>query len=648
MLPFFLVAQNTPEKELNELLSLYAINVSSNPALAKNYAEKLKSLSTTYNLPAFTAKAHYALGNIAFKAGKFDSSIYEIRKAINFLDSLNIEKGRAACYNLIAVCYKNNGDLTSSMQNFEESLFWANKLGDSKNEANAYQNISLIYFQQKNYIDAAKNLDRALVLYTDLNDYDGVISTRFNFANILKEQGKFEEARKFYNEVMDYYQQQGDKIMEAYVGINLGQILMEEERFKEALPRLIDTKNKLESLNLRADMGMILNDLGFCNQNLGFNEDAIKYFTKALAFTDENPDLYYVGEIYQNLSILYAENGQYKKALEFYKKQVAQKEKQNSLEKEKHLATLQEKYETRLKEAQITLLEQEKSLKDAELQQAATNLKKQQLIRNISLAGFLILLIVLIVIRYFYKQKISFQKQLADQQEEIAQQKTNELIKDFRLSAIERYQQGQQQERARIAREIHDGIGSDLAGLKIAFEQYLGNAAPSKESSRILLGIRNACQDLRSISHKLHPPAFSQVGFCDFIRDFAEQTTKGAELEIHTIFFPKDKIDALPEDLLADVYRISQELISNIIKHALASTVELQLTLHETYLNIVVSDNGIGITDKNTNKGIGLRNIRERLISRNGTMEIDSSEKGTVVNIDMGINKITSTNEIEI
>lgn len=645
---FSLNAQNQKEEELNNLLSLYAGSISSAPQQAKEYAESMKDLSIEYKLPAFTAKAHYALGNIAFKAGEFDAAIAQILTAVKYLDSLSIEKGRAACYNLIAVSYKNMGDLTAAMENFEESLSWANKLGDIKSEANAYQNICLVYFQQQNYVDAAKNLDRALALYTNLNDYEGVISTQFNFANIMKEQGKFDAARKFYHQVLDYYLQQDDKIMQAYVGINLGQILLEEGRYKEALPQLMRTKKQLEALNLRADVGMILNDLGACMQKLSRNTKAIEYFTQALTYTNESADLYYLADIYQNLYRLYAKEGQYKKALEFYEKQVAHNEKQKSLEKEKHLATLQEKYETRLKEAQITLLEQEKSLKEVELQKASTDLKKQQLIRNIFLAGFIILLIVLIIIRYFYKQKIRFQKQLAEQQEEIARQKTNDLIKDFRLSTIERYQEGQQQERARIAREIHDGIGSELAGLKIAFEQYLGNSSGSKEATRMLMGMRNACHDLRAISHKLHPPAFSQIGFCDFLQDFITQSASTSGIEMQTIFFPREKIDALPEDLLADVYRILQELINNIAKHAQATMVEVQLTLHGTYLNIVVTDNGIGISSENQGKGIGLRNIRERLVSRNGTMEIDSSSQGTIINIDMGINKITSKNEIEV
>lgn len=643
-----LKAQTTEEDELNNLLSQFATTVSKSPEEARQYADRLMSLSVAYQLPAYTAKAYYALGNIAFKVGKFDSTIFQIEKAIALLEELDIEKGRTACYNMIAVSYKNMGKLAEAMKNFETSLKYANRTEDKNGEANAYQNISLVYFQQEKYIDAAKNLDRALAIYTALEDYSGVISTKFNFANIMKEQGKYKQAQEFYVEVLNFHQQQDNRIMEAYVRINIGQILLEEEKFEEALPHLLVTKDMLESLNLGADLAMIYNDLGSCMQQLGRDQEAIAYFKKALLHVEENSNVYFKGEIYHNLYRLYAGNGQYKMALDYYEKKVDQNEKQNSLALEKHVASLQEQYETKLKEAQITLLKREKSLKEVELQNAEINLKKQEMMRNVFLIGFLIVLVSLIIIRYFYKQKIRFQQQLNQKKEEISIQQTNEMVKDFRLKTIERYQEGQQQERARIAREIHDGIGSELAGLKIAFEQYLGTESENKESQRMLTGMRNACQDLRAISHKLHPPAFSQIGFCDFLQDFINQSVQASTVEIQTIFFPRETIDALGDDLLSDVYRILQELVSNMMKHSKATSSELQLTHHENYLNIVFSDNGIGIPKNESSKGIGLRNIKERLLSRNGSMEIDSSAQGTTINIDINILKPIKKNEIKI
>ena len=109
-------------------------------------------------------------------------------------------------------------------------------------------------------------------------------------------------------------------------------------------------------------------------------------------------------------------------------------------------------------------------------------------------------------------------------------------------------------------------------------------------------------------------------------------------MKIQTFFFPEEELDALSDELLADAYRIVQELINNILKHAEATRAEVQLTKHEDHLNIVINDNGKGF-QKTKKQGIGLRNIRERLQKVQGVLDIDSgSGSGTSVTIDIPLN----------
>ena len=118
----------------------------------------------------------------------------------------------------------------------------------------------------------------------------------------------------------------------------------------------------------------------------------------------------------------------------------------------------------------------------------------------------------------------------------------------------------------------------------------------------------------------------------------SSQITQKADIEIQTYFFPEEDIDQLAEDLLADAYRIVQELINNILKHAQASQVDVQLTKHTDHLNIFISDNGKGFQKSKTN-GIGLRNIKDRLQKVKGTLDIDSSPgHGTSITVDIPLN----------
>lgn len=630
-------SQNTPL--IDSLSVVYNKNVYENPQLAKEAALQWLNESKKLEMDLQVARALYALGHLGNISGDYKSTIKYSHDAITLLKSLQVEKGLAACYNILGTGYKNLGEYPKSMDSFVECLNYSKQTENRVQEANAYQNIATLYLLQNEYKKSAENLDRAANLYRELGDDDGVLTTLFNFANILKEEGKFDQARKHYQTVLGYREREGNKAVIAYVNINLSQMLVEEKRCAEAIISLEKTLILLKELQFNSDIAIVLNDLGLCESKLGHTQKAINYFQQALEIGEEHSLLMYNSNIYKNLSQLYQDEGDYKNALKFYEKSITTIEEQNSLDKEKYVANIQERYETQLKETRIKLLEKEQKLSEAELQKAELTVKRQRIVRNTFIAGFVLILLTLIVLRFFYVQRLRAQKELSLQQEENAKQQINQMIKDHKLSVIERYQEGQDEERSRLAREIHDGIGSDLAGIKIAFEHYAEQHEEKQQSKRIASAINNACIDVRGLSHQLHPLPFSKIGFTSFLHDFINQISEKSTVEIKAFFFPEEDIDSLPEALLADTYRIVQELVNNILKHAAATQAEVQLTKHEDHLNMVINDNGKGF-QKNKKQGIGLRNIKERLHKMQGTLDIDSaSANGTSIMIDIPIKK---------
>lgn len=629
-------SQNKEENKLMDSLSyVYQKNVYAQPILAKEAAQKWLEESEKLGLKIHTIRAHYALANLGNISGDYKTAVSETQKTIELLKELKMENGLAASYNILALGYKNLGNYPKAMESFLECLRYAEKMDDTQQEANAYQNIATLYVLQKEYKKATENLDRAADLYRELGDDDGVLVTLFNYASILKEQGKYDAAREHFKTVLDYREKEGNKAVIAYINMNLSQMLVKENKYKEAVISLKKTLSLLKEVDFKSDMVIILNDLGLCESKLGHTKQAISYFEQALEMGEEQSIRQYKSDIYKNLSQLYQDEGDYKKALAFYEKGVSTLSQQNSLDKEKYVAELQERYETQLKETRIDLLEKEQKLGEAELQKAELTVKRQRIIRNAFIAGFVLVLISLLILRHQYFKRLKVQQELSMQREENADQKINQMIKDYRLSAVEKYQQGQDEERARLAREIHDGIGSDLAGIKIAFEHYIEDQQEKPQTKRILTAINNACTDVRGLSHQLHPPAFAALGFTNFLSDFIDQISKSTTIDFQTFFYPEEDINQLPDALLADVYRVVQELVNNILKHAEATNAEVQLTKHEDHLNIVVNDNGKGFHE-HKKQGIGLRNIKERLQKMKGSLDIDSSaSSGTSITIDI-------------
>ncbi|MEP5255063.1 MAG: tetratricopeptide repeat protein [Winogradskyella arenosi] len=633
-------AQDQQNTDLIDSLStVYSQNVYNNPRVAKTAALQWLEQSKALELDLQVASALYALGNLGNISGDYQSTLRYTNEAITLLKSIHVENGLAACYNILASGYKNLGRYPEAMDSFIQCLNYAEKTEDKSQEANAYQNIATLYLLQKDYKKSAENLDRAANLYREIGDDDGVLTTLFNYANILKEEGKYKQARKHYKTVLKYREKEGNKAVMAYVNINLAQMLVQEERCEEAVVALRKTLNLLEALHFNSDLVIVLNDLGLCESKLGHRRAAISAFERALKIGEDQALLPYNSEIYKNLALLYEAEGNYKNALKFYQKGVLSREKQNSLDKEKYVANIQEGYETQLKETRIKLLEKEQKLSDTELQKAELTVKRQRLIRNALIAGFILVLTILVILRLSYVKRLRIQKELSLQQEKNAKQKISEMMKDHKLSVIERYQEGQDEERSRLAREIHDGIGSDLASIKIAFEHYTENHKDDPQTKRIAKAISNACLDVRSLSHQLHPLPFSKMGFTSFLSDFLNQVGKKSDIKIQTFFFPEEEIDQLSDEILADAYRIVQELINNTLKHAEASHVDVQLTRHKDHLNIVINDDGKGFQNHKKNQGIGLRNIKERLQKVKGTLDIDSRPgHGTSITIDIPIN----------
>ncbi|WP_417444097.1 tetratricopeptide repeat protein [Joostella sp.] len=625
---------------IDSLISVYRSELNTNPIKAEKAVHEWLALSIKSKDSIKQAQAYYSLSNLGNITGNYKQVVTEAPKAIALLKAKNMINGLAACYNILGLGYKNLGRYPEAMDNFLLCLDYAEKTNDKQQQANAYQNIATLYILQKDYTKAANNLDRAANLYRELGDDDGVLVTLFNYANILKEQERYDEALKHYKTVLDYREKEGNKAAIAYVKINVAQLLVEQEKYAEAIPKLNETLDLLEELNFISDKAIVLNDLGLCHSKLGNTKDAISYFERSLKIGKDKSLASYNSQFYKNLSDLYSDVGNYKQALFYYKKGIIVSDDINSVDKEKYVANLQERYETELKETRIKLLEKEKKLNETELEKTALSLEKtaldldkQRMVRNIFIIGCILLIGVLILLRYSYLKRMKVQQQLTYQKEENAKKEITELVKDHKLSVIEKYQEGQQEERSRLAREIHDGIGSDLASIKIGFEHYLEDHKSEPKAKRLLDAIGNSCKDIRSLSHQLHPLPFSKIGFSSFLKETLTQIKSNSSLSITTFLYPEEEIDDLSDSLLADTYRIIQELVNNILKHANATDVEVQLTKHDAYLNLVVSDNGSGFKTNNK-QGIGLRNIKERVQKRDGDISIDSSpQHGTSITI---------------
>lgn len=200
----------------------------------------------------------------------------------------------------------------------------------------------------------------------------------------------------------------------------------------------------------------------------------------------------------------------------------------------------------------------------------------------------------------------------------------------------------QEDERRHISRELHDGIVQMLVSIKYSIEAtgiFLSQLKQEKPKSQLAAekNLSIAIQEIRRISHHLHPRILDELGLSAAMdalsSEFSELT--GIKVQVST---PKLK-KLLPDNISTTLYRVVQESLTNIQKHAKASNVVIELVINQAWLTLTISDNGKGFDtsasiDNQTNFdecGIGLRNLAERIEYHSGIFKVTSTAKGTSV-----------------
>jgi len=183
-------------------------------------------------------------------------------------------------------------------------------------------------------------------------------------------------------------------------------------------------------------------------------------------------------------------------------------------------------------------------------------------------------------------------------------------------------------ERNRVAKDLHDGLGGLLSGVKLSLQSITGNVIISDQHAvalkRILSQLDNAISEMRRVAHSMMPESLMRFGLVQAIEDFCYDLNESKIVQLKLYHHGlEQRLDSSAEITL---FRIIQELVNNAIKHAEATNVMIHLVRIENQLTLTVEDNGTGfdINSIKKNKGMGLSNIQSRINFLKGNLEIDS------------------------
>lgn len=277
--------------------------------------------------------------------------------------------------------------------------------------------------------------------------------------------------------------------------------------------------------------------------------------------------------------------------------------------------------ESEKKEQQLRLAKLETQQKNNDINSYKKLLAFKEKINTYYIVFIFIFIVLILLLLYAYKQRVKSIKQ-RDELHALALEKEKQNSKISTLTAL---LEGQEQERGRLARDLHDGLGGLLSGTKLQLSYLDPHHSETIEEgiSKSIDQIDGAVEELRRVAHNLMPDLLMKYGLEVAIQEFASRISNNG-LDIHTEFIGYTNSISQEKQLI--LYRIIQELVNNAIKHASPSEIIIQISEEEKVLNLTVEDNGKGFdrTDLDMRKTAGFHNIELRVQFLKGTMNITS------------------------
>jgi two-component system, NarL family, sensor kinase len=633
----------------------------------QSYTDSLKtalaeSRTTSDSLTISRTLARYYLRYDLDQSTYFTTIFQSVASSVN--DAYNL----AVADHYLGLINRLQGNFRESLQYFESALeHFESDSATLQSCLGALFNIGVIHQTVGDYDKALEFFYRELELRTKLKIRNGYGSTLNSIGVTLKKMGNNERALEIYNEALASAIEAGDSVDLSNIYNNRGIVkellgdltgAMADYRTSLALD-MIDgyasgiassyeslSKNylKLQMLDsaayyaemayeMRKDLGQ-LKELVQSGHNLvqvalkqGKIDDAWMY---AEMTTPRSTELGLPEVILQNYALLadiYRMKGEPLLETEALRAQLVWKDSLFNRQTIETARNLQVRYETLEKEQALAALQKENELNNLLISRQ----QKWQLLLIVAL-GLLLFLFILAV--RFYQLKIEAHKLRASQERFIKEQNLKEVEAQNKILQMNAVLQGQEAERIRIAKDLHDGLGALLSTVKLHFasvQKEIKALAELNVYQKANDLLDNACTEVRRIAHNMMPDALAKLGLIQALEDLVEGLRlKGQKVLLETINLDQP----LTDEIELMVYRIIQELTSNITRHADAGKVLVQLSLHDHQLYITVEDDGRGFDVDAVSEGIGLKNLRSRVAYLGGTIEMDSRKNiGTTTSI---------------
>lgn len=597
----------------------------------------------------------------AIYATDIDSAIVLSQRALKLCQDNNLTNKTAEWQTRLGAFYRIGGLYSIAENYYNESLEHFSALGNITWVAIAHEERGFNYLKKNEHEKALGDMKAALELWEQLDSTEKIIDTRIDLGIYFCSTENIEMAWKEYQiarKLLDKFQ---DKNRESRASFLKGDILLLENKYDEA----INIYAKLNDPETYSNIGYMYKDWG--DEQLASNlSGAQDYYNSARIYHQKSFDFHIKNNAtprlildYLNLGGIYRRLGDYQAAIDTLNKGIvlAKKNKDGP-----RLATmfkiLSETYENQ-HERDLALTYYQKyfsindSIKDmdksrstqlAEIHYETDRIEKEKIqaeqkkeLREKQLWVSLLIIALVAGLFLFYFYRYRSKKKLMEQQAEINSRTVVDLIKENTIEILDSRLKGQEEERERISRELHDNLGGTLSAVKLSLEgleEDIPTELKDKYSHTHDL-LKQATLETRTLSHEMKALPLHNLGLDDSLESLCETLNVSGKLKGHFSSI-NPNASVIKQKSQLHLYRICQELIQNVIKHAKAQQVFLQLSYEEDKLILTMEDDGQGFEVNRAKSGMGMKNIQDRVAQINGKLDFDSSiGNGTTVIIEV-------------
>ena len=538
-----------------------------------------------------------------------DKALENLNLSISYYQKAKNPKGVALSMMNKGNIFLFQGKTKETLSTYLKALEITNKNNLHYESGLLYKNIGVLYLNNEKFDEALNYSTKSYNIFKNLNKDEDMGRALVNIGNSYYMKYDFDKALLYYNEAMVISEKLKDSSNIAKLLNNIGAIYIDDKRdLKKGMGFLLKSLEIKKKLKDQNSLLLQYNSIATYYAGAGDFAAAEAYLRQALELAKKSNNKDELKEVYETYSNIYEEKGDFGKALNYYKLYSGIKDSILNKENIEILEDLKIKYKTAEKDAEITT-------------QKSKLFKRNVLV--FALIGLLLLAFVYYK-NYQNNQKVKLQKEILYQQ-------------DLATKAV---MKAEDDERKRMALHLHDGIGTLLSAINMNINVLKDFKHNENQFSNVLTKTKSilddAITDVRDLSHQIMPNMLIKNSLSNALRDLIEKTNSPKLKIILNIDGLKDDID---QNIQVVIYRIIQECINNIIKHADAQSVKISIFQDDKSIKIKIIDDGKGfdpLAQTAKSEGMGLENIKSRIEFLKGEIQIESvPDQGTNVQVEI-------------